>query len=339
MCIFQKFNKYILSIVLVLAMMVCALAGCSQIDDESASISEDKKLVIYTAHKEKIYKPIIKEFERRTGIWVEVRTGETKAILDEISKEKNEVSADIMFGGGVDSLMMYEDCFEPYITTQEKHLDQTYASEGHYYTVFSKLPVVFIYNTKLLMPSGAPYSWKHLLDAGFTNDIAFADPEKSGSSFTALSFMVQHLSKEELEQEEIVRDFCRNLQGSISSGSEQVFTDVANGDKAVGITLEETALKNMTEDVDVQIVYPKDGTCALPDGCAMLKGAKHRENAEKFMEFIVCDDVQHLLEDQLFRRSVRTDFESSEIPSEIEYDLKYIEQNKDKIMELWRKYK
>lgn len=28
------------------------------------------RLVVYTAHKEEVYQPIVEEFERRTGVWV-----------------------------------------------------------------------------------------------------------------------------------------------------------------------------------------------------------------------------------------------------------------------------
>lgn len=330
-----------------LVLLSGCLSGCGNTGEKRNSaggvvseISEENKLVIYTAHKEEIYKPIIREFERRTGIWVEVVSGGTSEMLEMIKNEREESpensKADIMFGGGVDSLMLYEDCFEPYVTTQADKLDDTYASEGNYYTVFSKLPVVFIYNTKFLLRSGAPMNWEQFIDSGFSNDIAFADPQKSGSSLTILSFLVQHLEKKGISTEDVIKGFCRNLNGSLSKGSDTVFTDVNKGDKAVGITLEETALKNIKENSDVEIVYPKDGTCALPDGCAIVKGANHRENAEKFMEFVVCDDVQHLLEDELCRRSVRKDFESNLISGEEKYDLKYFQENKEKLIELWR---
>lgn len=326
----------------------CIFTGCIQSNnfrygdtDIREPISEENKLIIYTAHKKEIYNPIIKEFERRTGIWVEVVSGGTNEMLEQIKDESTQESAsnraDIMFGGGVDSLMMYEDCFEPYVTTQADKLDRTYASEGNYYTVFSKLPVVFIYNTKFLLPSGAPMTWEQFINSGFSDDIAFADPLKSGSSLTALSFMTQHLERRGIDSETVIKGFCTNLKGDLSKGSDTVFGDVESGNKAVGITLEETALKNIKEDSDVEIVYPKDGTCALPDGCAIVKGTTHRENAEKFMEFVVCDDVQQLLEEELFRRSVRKDFKSNAIANEEKYDLEYIQKNRDKLIELWRK--
>ena len=92
----------------------------------------------------------------------------------------------------------------------------------------------------------------------------------------------------------------------------------------------------MAQGADIAMVYPDDGTCAVPDGCAIIKGAKHRENAEKFMEFIVSDDVQKLLEEQLYRRSVRSDFASSEVPGEVRYDMNYSESIGSEVLSVWQ---
>lgn len=321
--------------VAVLSIFALSLSSCTQ--NEIAPeyvIDNSNKLVVYTSHKEVIYKPIIKEFEERTGIWVEIRSGGTNEVLELIAKENGENSCDVMFGGGVDSLCAYEEYFEPYITAVDVHLDKTYASKSNSYTVFSKLPTVFVYNTKLVLPSGAPRTWKQLLEYTWKNNIAFADPEKSGSSYTALSMMVQQLEKDGIVQADAIREFSDNLGGELSKGSDTVVDDVAEGKKMIGITLEENVLKKKATGADIEMIYP-DGTCAVPDGAAIVKGCTHRENAEKFMEFIVGDDVQHLLEDQLFRRSVRTDFESFDLPGEIEYDLEYAMKKRREILTIW----
>ena len=83
------------------------------------------------------------------------------------------------------------------------------------------------------------------------------------------------------------------------------------------------------------IIYPQDGTSMVPDGCAIFKDAPHKENAELFMEFIVGDDVQHLLEDELYRKSVRTDFYNRNDIREIEYDIDYAIKNREEILSSW----
>ena len=63
---------------------------------------------------------------------------------------------------------------------------------------------------------------------------------------------------------------------------------------------------------DLGMVYPADGTSSVPDGSALVAGAPHRENAEKFLDFTVSLDVQQLLARQFYRRPVREDVETGE---------------------------
>lgn len=324
-----------LAIILMLLSCVFMFISCGKSYNEEEMIPEEQKLIIYTAHKEEIYKPIIREFEERSGIRVDVYAGGTNQMLERIASKNGRESADVMFGGGADSLQAYGKYFEPYVTSQDDRLDHTYASPDHVYTVFSKLPIVFVYNTKLVLQSGAPRSWEQLIEYSWNGGIAFTDPVKSGSAYTALSMLVQELGRKGYGQEEAIRSFAKVIDGDLSDGSNTVVEDVASGNKMIGITLEENALKKMAAGADIEMIYPREATCAVPDGCAIIRGAKHRENAEKFMEFIVGDDVQQLLADQLFRRSVRMDIPSSEIPDEVPYDIDFSNANREEILRLW----
>ncbi|MCR5734953.1 MAG: extracellular solute-binding protein [Lachnospiraceae bacterium] len=321
-----------------LSLILLILSACASADPEADTPDEKKRLIIYTSHKEEIYRPIIREFEERSGIWVDVVTGGTNELLARIASENGENSADIMFGGGVDSLKAYEEYFEPYVTAQAEKLDPAYASENNAYTVFSKLPIVFVYNTRRVMPSEAPRTWNQMLHYSWKGEIAFADPTKSGSSYTALSILIQETSGYGDDTGDIIRQFTENLQNDFSKSSSTIVEDVAMGNKMTGIVLEENALKKKAEGADIDMIYPVNGTCAVPDGCTIIKNAKNRENAEKFMEFIVSDDVQHLLEDKLYRRSVRQDLDSSEIPDEVPYDIKASNEHREEILKLWDEY-
>lgn len=303
-------------------------------EETTYQVEEDKKLVVYTSHKKEIYEPIIKEFEERSGIWVEVVPGGTNELLEKIKFEDGKGGSDIMFGGGIDSLQAYSEYFAPYRCSQYEHLDSTYASETDAYTVFSKLPAVFIYNKKLVISAGAPRNWEELLSSRLRGSIAYADPTKSGSSYTALQTMIQALS-DKYSMEEVVRSFSDNLNHDVAPESADVIEDVIAGRKLIGITYEETALKRIAAGADIGVIYPEKGTSAVPDGCAVIKGAAHQENAELFIEFIVGEDVQHLLEDQLYRRSVREDLTAAEAIKEIPYDLAYSQIHREEVLALW----
>lgn len=100
------------------------------------------------------------------------------------------------------------------------------------------------------------------------------------------------------------------------------------------------ARQKILEGADITVIYPTDGTSAIPDATAIVKGAKHMENAKLFLEFTVSSDVQRLVEEVFFRRTVRNDMEEYAAPEHtklktIDYDIHWASQEKEKILNTW----
>ena len=180
-------------------LLTLLLAGCAaqQPPEEDFAPPEEERLVLYTSHKEEVYWPIVKEFEERTGIWVEVVTGGTNELLDQIRAEADNPRADVMFGGGVESLSACAGYFTPYQCAGAEEIDGQFRAPGDLWTPFSALPVVLICNTKLL-PPGAVSGWADLLRPEYRGRIAFADPAVSGSSYTALLTLLNAVEGKEI---------------------------------------------------------------------------------------------------------------------------------------------
>lgn len=317
---------------------VFLLGGCGDAAERlpAVSVNEEDKLVLYTSHKEEVYGPIVKEFEERTGIWVEVKSGGTTELLDAIAEADGEQTCDVMFGGGVESYEAYREYFEPYLCAEHEVLDTTFLSQEGKWTVFSELPIVFIYNNKLVTEEEAPEGWRELLDGAWKGKIAFANPGNSGTSCTALAAMCQVL---ELAPEELVEILVEELDGNVSPNSKAVIDEVNEGTRLIGITLEETALKAIKQGADLSMVYPEEGTSAVPDGSAVVKNAPHGENAKLFVDFTVSRDVQQIVEDEFCRRTVRTDLlqpgQEEELKT-IAFDMEWASENQAVLLECWQ---
>lgn len=325
--------------------LACALSfllsGCTPQEElpslDGLSPLPEERLTVYTSHKEEVYGPIVKEFEERTGIWVEVVTGGTNELLERIHDEAGEPLCDVMFGGGAESLQLFEDCFEPYTCSDADLLKPGLRREGDPWTPFSSLPVVLIYNTRLVS-SGELTGWADLLSPRWKGRIAFADPAVSGSSYTAAVTLMSCLPGDPWD---ILARFQEALGGNILSDSGDVTAAVDSGRCSVGITLEETALKNLAQGANIAIVYPIEGTSNLPDGTALVKGAPHPGNAKAFLEFVQSPDVQTLVVSQFARRSVRTDVaDRQDLPNAgafpvISYDVTWAAENKEDFLFRW----
>ena len=309
---------------------------------------EEQRLILYTSHKEELWKPIVKEFEERTGIWVEVVSGGTNLLLEDIAEKKGEVDADLFFGGGVESLNAFSDYFIPYEAQGMEKVDSQFRSMDGVWTPFSALPVVLIYNNKLLVPEELA-SWEDLLNPKFKGKIALANPSHSASAFTGLlSFMEAARGKSPFtgdgaEESEILHQIAKQLEGKEYEDSGEVPEAVADGSKLVGITLEETALKYIAKGKNIGIVYPKEGTSVVPDAGAILKGAKHLENAQKFLDFSISEECQEILHKRFHRRSVLKSMAGEGQPSlldikQLHYDISKVSEERSGILTDWSFY-
>ena len=147
----MKKRRMIAALVLLLT-----LTGCAQtaVQPDFAP-AEEKRLVLYTSHKKEVWSPLVREFEARTGIWVEVVEGGSNELLEQLSQQKDAPQADVMFGGGVESLESYRELFEPYACTDAAQILPQYRAKDDIWTPFSSLPVVFVYNPKLVRAEGS----------------------------------------------------------------------------------------------------------------------------------------------------------------------------------------
>ena len=328
-------KRKFMTVILLAALLASAVSGCAQEKDAAAApftIDSAHTLVVYTSHKAEVYSPIIREFEQRTGIYVEVHAGGTIEMLNEI---KNGADADVMFGGGVETYQAYRDCIEPYRSAEQDHVDGKYASAEGLYTLFSDLPLVFVYNRKLVNEADAPRAWNDFMKSQWSGRIAFADPQNSGTSVTILLAMASILTGSE---QEVISRFSTQVDGQSVSSSGKVLSAVDSGSCLVGITLEETARKWMLTHQDVGMIYPEDGTVSMPDGSFLVRGCAHPENARKFIDFTVSEDVQRLLVEQMFRRSVRTDITGIPDQKEISYadmDLDWAADQQKEVLKVW----
>ena len=326
----------------VVSLLAGLLTACSSDTHRQAfAPSESEKLIIYTSHKEEVYGPIIDEFEARTGIWVEVVSGGSATLLEQIRLQSGTPEADIMFGGGVDLLGAYSDCFEAYEPEGSEYLTTDFKSTDNKWTAFSSLPIVIIYNNRLVYVNSVPDSWQDLLDERWKGKIAFADPGNSGTSYTSLVTLLTVMEPQ--NEVETMHAFIDNLGGKILTGSGEVTESVAAGTKLIGVTLEEAALKKQAAGADISIVYPAEGTSAVPDGCAIVKEAVHLENAQKFMDFIISDCVQQMLVELCSRRPVRGGVKISDerlhAIDEIDYDIDRATAQQAELLDEWNRYK
>lgn len=333
----MKFVKF-----LVIALVTCLMVACGQAA-EKTNTEKSNKLTLYSPHPAETINLIVQEFQQKTGIEVEVVAAGTGELLKRVESEDGNPLGDVLWGGGAESLASYAKYFEGYNSPELKAVDAKYYDSEYRWIGESPLPMVIMYNTNLVSEAEAPKSWKDILNPTFKGKIAMADPAKSGSAYTILATTVQAFGKDNGEGWNFAKDFYANLDGKVLTSSSGVYKGVADGEYSVGLTLEKEAIKYVLNGAPVKIVYPEEGTSAVPDGVAIIKDAKNLENAKTFVDFVLSKETQEIMAKQLSRRSIRNDVDSPEGLDAlssiklVDYDFDWAASNKDANLGEWKK--
>lgn len=303
---------------------------------------EDYKgtVVVYSPHDADPLNAGVNLFmEKYPNVKVEVVAAGTGELCNRIAAETANPIADVLWGGGADSLAAFKEYFEPYVCANDEFIGAAYKDPDGLWIGESPLPMVIFYNKDLIEKDGLtiPETWEDLTKPEWKGKIAYCLPSKSGSAYTQLCTMILgHGGKE--DGWDFIKKLYDNLDGKIVDSSGKCHKMVADGEFYVGLTLEKAAVQ-YNDDPSVGFVYPKDGTSAVPDGVALVKGCPNEENAKLFIDFVTSKECQTEQSENWGRRPVRSDMEVGEGMAKLEdiplvdYDFDWAANEKEAIIE------
>lgn len=351
-------KKRKLSGVLALVLIGSMLAGCSTQStpatsqsttgsDSSSSASSSTAadggtVTVYSPNPAEALNTAVKEFQEKTGITVNVVAAGTGELLKRIKAESANPLGDVMYGGGADSLAAYSDYFDTYSSSEASSFVDGYTDTNNKWTGISPLPMVIIYNKKLVTESDAPKSWSDLTDAKWKGKIAYANPTTSGSAYTQLCTMLTAYGKDDGKGWAFIKNLVGNLNGKVLSSSGDVPKKVNDGEYSIGITLEKEAVLYINANGSLGMIYPSDGTSTVPDAIGLIKGCKNKANAEKFIDFICSKELQTTMFNKFNIRPVRndvpltSDLKALEDIKTVDYDFNWASSSKTKVLEQWK---
>jgi iron(III) transport system substrate-binding protein len=145
------------------------------------------------------------EFEKETGIKVSMTLKGSGEAFAQIAAEKANPKLDVWFGGtGDPHLQAAEqgllDEYKSPMLAQLQPWAQKQAEQSKFRTVGMYLGVLGMgYNTELLTKKklAAPACWKDLIKPEFTGEVQMANPNASGTAYTAIATLVQVMGEEE----------------------------------------------------------------------------------------------------------------------------------------------
>ena len=323
--------KKVISVLLALVMVF----GCV------SALAAD--LVIYSARNERLNNIVIPGFEAATGLTVEMITGSTGEVNQRIKAEveSGNVTVDIHWAADETMLSANRDMFQPYVSTENAAMMPLFQNDGT--NVFNPAfaePNVIIVNTEKLAEIGVTVeSYADLLNPALKGKIISADPANSSSAFQCLIGMLYGMGEGDPMSDKawaFIDEFLANLDGKVASSSSQVYNGVANGEYYVGLSYEDPCVELEAAGAQpVKVVYPKEGVIFPGQSVQIVKNAPNLEAAQKFVDYVLSEEVQTAVAAELNLRPLRTGVavnSKMEIKLFDTYSAAYIAENKPKIV-------
>ena len=256
-------------------------------------------LNVYCSVQAEWCQAVANEFQRQTGIKVALTLKGSGETLAQVTAEAANPKGDVWFGGTGD----------PHLAAAEQNLTIAYksanldtlhdwarrqAEQSGFKTVGIYAGALgFGYNPEILKKKklAAPTCWKDLVKPDFKDEIQIANPNSSGTAYTAVATIVQIFGEEEAFR--YLRQLHKNVNQYTRSGVGPIKA-VARGETSVSISFMHDGVTEALAGFPVKIQAPCEGTGYEVGSLSIIKGARNLEGARKFVDWALTPQAQKL---------------------------------------------
>jgi len=266
----------------------------------SAAWAESREVIIYTSVDQVFSEPILKEYEKQTGVTVkavyDVEAAKTTGLVNRLIAEKNHPKCDVFWNSEIGRTIVLKEkgVLTPYYSMSAQDIPPVFKDPQGYWTGFAARARVLIYNTNLLKKTEIPQSVFDLIHPKWKDKVALAHP-LFGTTSTQIAAMYVTLGREKTEQ--YLKDL-KNNNVRIVNGNSVTRDMVAEGEVPIGFTDTDDANVAIQAGKPVSIIYPdKDGigTLLIPNTVALIKNASHPEEGKKLVDYLLSREMESRL--------------------------------------------
>lgn len=290
-------SKKIVAVITAITMMAGALSlgGCGS--------KKQQEVVVYTAIDEVFSQEIIDDFEKETGIKVNVvydtEANKTTGLVNRIIAEKDNPVCDVFWNNEFVQTISLEKqgVLESYVSPSASDIPDYYKSAQNNWTAVGGRARVLLVNNDLLAPENFPTSVADFANGTYTGDqLAIAYPMFGTTKTMAAALYAQWGPEKAKEYFQNIVDLGVN----VVDGNSVTKDMAASGQVAIGFTDSDDAREALEDGANVTMVYPDQGegqmgTLLTPSTVALIKGAPNQDNGKIFIDYILRESTERKL--------------------------------------------
>lgn len=294
------------------------------------------RLVVYCSATNEMCETETKAFGEKYDVKTSFIRNGSGSTLAKIDAEKKNPQADVWYGGTLDpqSQAGEMDLLMPYQSANLVEIMPQFRDpakrKGNYSSAVYVGILGFGVNTERLKEKNLPVPkcWKDLTNPIYKGEIQIADPQSSGTAYTALATFAQ------LWGDDQSFDYLKQLNKNISQYTKSGIAparNAARGETAIGIGFLHDYSLEKEQGAPIELIAPCEGTGYEIGGVSIIKGARNAENAKLFVDWALSKEAQELSwkKGKSYQILTNTTAESSPLSLKLD-DLKLINYDMDK---------
>jgi len=259
--------------------------------------NNSNEVVVYTTVDQIFSEPILKGFEKETGIIVKAvyDTEETKStgVLNRIIAEKDNPQCDLFWSGDPVRTIVLQNkrITSPYQSKVANDINHVYKDPEFHWTGFSARARVLIYNKDLLKAAEVPQSIFDLTKEKYKGKVAIANP-----LFGTTTFHIAALFS--AVGDETTMQFLSDLKNNnvvIATSNGDVKKRVVQGEVSCGLTDTDDAYEAIKEGANIGVVFLDQqgiGSLIMPNTVNLINNSRHSENGKKLMDYLLSKETE-----------------------------------------------
>lgn len=267
-------------------------AGAAYPNELVAAARKEASVVLHSSDDAALLTQLARAFQAVfPGITVQTGRADTEAQLKTFSASTGPSGVDVLTSTDLAVMVDLRRAgrLALYVPEETRRWPENARDPDGFYSFTALGLMVLGYNSQQVMPEQAPKSYADLLGARFTGKLVAAHPGLSGSGLTATFLLANALGWPFFEQ------LSRQGVLQVQSATEAV-DKISSGERSAMLYgSEQAALRLRVQGGPVNLVYPADGTAAVPSATAVLRDAPHPNAARLFATWMVGREAQELI--------------------------------------------